>query len=333
MRIDIHSHFFPIDAFQNAGKFQHRAPKVTQENGRYSVVAGGGSRGNLQEGAYAAEARIRELDQLGIDVQALSPSPVLLYYWEEPDAAAYFARLQNEAIQAVVKAHPNRFIGLGTVPLQHIPLAIEVAEEAKIIGMKGLEIGTTVKGKPLDEREFEPFFKAAERLDLLLFFHPIEASDSVKGDSLTGLLNAVTMFPYQTTVAIERLILKGLFEKLSDLRVCLSHGGGFLPYNIWRLDHAYSQRKELKKGIPERPSEYLKRIYFDSIVHSPVALEFLINVVGPERVIVGSDYPMLMGDDDPISKIMALPINEKERELITEQNALRALRMDKNCFC
>ena len=132
MKIDIHSHFFPIDAFQNSDKFQDPAPKVTEENGQYSVVTGGGSRGNLREGAYAAEARMRELDRLGIDVQALSPSPVLLYYWEAPDVAAHFARLQNEAIQAVVKAHPKRFVGLGTVPLQNIPLAIEVAEEAKI---------------------------------------------------------------------------------------------------------------------------------------------------------------------------------------------------------
>ena len=201
------------------------------------------------------------------------------------------------------------------------------------MGVKGLEIGTTVRGKPIDEREFEPFFRAAERLDLLLFFHPIEASDGAKSDPLTGVLNPVSMFPYQTTVAIERLILKGIFEKHSDLRVCLSHGGGFLPYNIWRLDHAYSQRKDLKKEIPEKPSEYLKRMYFDSILHSPLALEFLIKVVGPERVVIGSDYPMLMGDDDPISKIMALPIGQKERDLITEQNALRALGLDKNCFC
>ena len=149
------------------------------------------------------------------------------------------------------------------MPLQSIPLAIEVAEEAKNMGVKGLQIGTTVRGKPIDEREFEPFFRAAKRLDLLLFVHPIEASDGAKSDPLTGVLNPVSMFPYQTTVAIERLILKGIFEKHSDLRMCLSHGGGFLPYNIWRLDHAYSQRKDLKKEIPEKPSEYLKRMYFE----------------------------------------------------------------------
>ena len=148
MNIDIHSHFFPLDAFREAEKYGENAPKVTLEDGRLAVVSGGGKRGNLSEGAYNAEARIKELDRMSIDIQALSPSPILLFYWDEPGSAAYFSRLQNEAIGEVVRAHPDRFVGFGSVPLQSIPEAISVANQAKNLSLNGLEIGTMSRAKP-----------------------------------------------------------------------------------------------------------------------------------------------------------------------------------------
>lgn len=204
MNIDLHSHFFPLDAFRKAEKYRENAPKVTLENGRYAVLSGGGKRGNLLEGAYDAEARIKDLDSMSIDIQAISPSPILLFYWDEPASAAYFCRLQNQAIQEVVKAHPDRFVGLGTVPLQSLREAMAVAEEAKQLGLKGLEIGTSVEGKALDDSEFEPFFEAAQRLDLLLFVHPIEGGIDESKDPLMGMLGNVLEFPYRTTLMIDR---------------------------------------------------------------------------------------------------------------------------------
>src|SRR2546428_855629 len=162
MNIDIHSHFFPIEAFQSAGQFRDKAPQVVLQNGRCTVSSGGGKRGNLAPGSYDAVERIKDLDRMSIDVQAISPSPILLFYWEEPAAAAYFSRLQNEAIQAVAKRHPDRFVGFGSVPLQNISESIAIAEEAKTLGLKGLEIGTAVGDKHLDEPVFAPFFAAAE---------------------------------------------------------------------------------------------------------------------------------------------------------------------------
>lgn len=329
MNIDLHSHFFPLDAFQKAEKYSESAPKVVVENGQYSVVSRGGSRGNLSQGAYNVEARIRDLDAMGIDIQALSPSPVLLFYWDRPDSAAYFSRLQNEAIQKVVQAYPRRFVGFGTVPLQSIPQAVAIAEEAKGLGLRGLEIGTSVEDKPLDDSEFDAFYDAAQRLDLLLFVHPIEGEAAEREDATGGMLGNVLGFPYKTTLMIERMILKGIFEKYPNLRLCLAHGGGLLPYNIWRLDHAYSQRAQLRKSIPWRPSQYLRQMLFDSIVHSPVALQFLIQVVGPDRVVIGTDYPMGMGDREAVSKIMSLSsISAEERAQILGTNAMTALRMD-----
>lgn len=332
VNVDLHSHYFPINTFQRVEKFRDRAPKVTYDGGRYSVAARGGTRGNLPEGAYNPEARIRELDRMGIDVQAISPSPALLYYWEDTGPAEYFSRLQNDAIQTVVKAYPNKFVGFGTVPLQNVPAAIAIAEEVKKTGLKGLEIGTDVEGKRLDDPEFEPFFEAAESLSLLLFIHPIEVSGFQQGDSVARILNNIAGFPYQTTLTIERFILNGMLEKYSKLRICLAHAGGFLPYNIWRLDHGYRQRQDLKKHLPRLPSDYLKHFYFDSIVHSVAALQFLVSIVGAERVVIGSDYPMLMGDNDPLSKISAPNISSSERRLIAERNAINALGMDGGDF-
>lgn len=327
MNIDLHSHFFPIDAFRKAERYQENAPKVLLENGRLTLLSRGGKRGNLSAGAYDAEARIKDLDKMGIDIQAISPSPVLLYYWDQPDSAVYFSRLQNEAIQAVIKAHPDRFVGFGTVPLQSIPQAIAVAEEAKRIGLKGIEVGTMVGERHLDDAVFEPFYEPVQRLDLLLFIHPIEGG-AEGGDPITGMLGNVLEFPYRTTVMIERMILKGTFERHPNLRMCLSHGGGLLPYNIWRLDHAYLQRSELRKNISRKPSEYLKQLYFDSIVHSVDTLQYLVQTVGSERVVIGTDYPMAMGDFEPVSKIRALNLaSEEERALILGKNAMRILKL------
>ncbi len=326
MNIDLHAHFFPVDALSSPGKYHEKAPKIRLDKGRLTITSGGGIRGGLGEGAYDPLARIKALDELSIDVQALSPSPILLFYWEEPVAAAYYSRLQNEAIQAVVKRNPDRFVGFGSVPLQSVPEAIAIAQEAKQIGLKGLEIGTSVGDKPLDHPAFEPFYDTIQALDLLLFVHPTE--DGIDTDDpLTAMLGNVVQFPYRTTLMIERMILKGMFEKYPNLRLCLSHGGGLLAFNIWRLDHAYRQRPELRNKISREPSEYLKKIYFDSIVHSVAALQYLIQAVGADRVVVGTDYPMVMGDFEAVGKINSLNLTDNERSQVLGGNALKALKL------
>jgi aminocarboxymuconate-semialdehyde decarboxylase len=326
MNIDLHSHFFPVEALGHPARFSARAPTIALSQGKLTVTSGGGMRGNLAAGAYDADARIRALDDMHIDLQAISPSPILLFYWDEPAAAAYFSRLQNEAIHKTVERHPRRFVGLGSVPLQSIPDAIAIAEEAKKMGLKGLEIGTSVGAAQLDHPAFEPFYAAAQELDLLLFVHPTE--DGIDTDDpLTGMLGNVVQFPYRTTVMIERMILRGIFEKYQDLRLCLSHGGGLLPFNIWRLDHAYQQRPEFRTHAGRRPSEYLKKLYFDSIVHSLAALRYLVEVVGSDRVVIGTDYPMAMGDFDPVGKIRLLNVSGEEQSAILGSNARSALKL------
>ncbi len=326
MNIDLHSHFFPLEALQSPGRYESHAPRLILENGRLSVTSRIGHRPGLGAGAYDPAARIKALDQMGIDVQALSPSPILLFYWEDAAVAAHFSRRQNEAIRAVVEKHPDRFVGFGSVPLQSVGDSIAIAEEAKSMGLKGLEIGNAVGDKPLDDPVFEPFFAAAQRLDLLLFVHPLEGGLDAD-DPLAPILGNVLQFTYRTTLMVERMILTGMFERFPNLRLCLSHGGGLLPFNIWRLDHSYGLRPELKKAVPQKPSEYLKRLYFDSIVHSAAALQYLVRAAGAERVVIGTDYPMAMGDFDPLGKIAAIDASAAEREQIRGGNAARALNL------
>jgi aminocarboxymuconate-semialdehyde decarboxylase len=326
MVIDLHAHFFPIEALQNCATFGDKAPKIVLDNDRLTVKSGAGTRANLAAGAYDPVARIAALDQMNIDLQAISPSPILLFYWDEPQAAAYFSRVQNQAIQEVVNRHPYRFVGFGSVPLQNIADAIAIATEAKSIGLKGLEIGTSVLDRSLDDPVFEPFYEAAEALDLLLFVHPTE--DGIEAeDPLTGMLGNVLQFPFRTTQMIERMILKGLFDRYKSLRLCLSHGGGLLALNIWRLDHAYNLRPEFRKHTAQRPSEYLSRLYFDSIVHSVPALQYLVEVAGADRVVVGTDYPMAMGDFQSVAKVNQLHLSEAQRSQILGGNAARALHL------
>ena len=326
MNIDLHSHFFPVDALQRPGKFENRAPKIVLDRDKLSVTSQIGMRAGLGAGAYDAAARIKALDEMQIDMQAISPSPILLFYWEAPAVAAHFSRKQNEAIQAVVTKHPDRFIGFGGVPLQSVPDAIAIAREAKTMGLKGLEIGNAVGDKPLDDPLFEPFFDAAQELDLLLFVHPLEGGLDAD-DPLAPILGNVLQFTFRTTMMVERMIITGMFEKYANLKLCLSHGGGLLAFNIWRLDHSYGLRADLQKTIPHKPSAYLKKLYFDTIVHSVAALQYLVQVVGSERVVIGTDYPMAMGDFEPVGKVMQLELSDAARGQILGGNAARALNL------
>jgi len=326
MNIDLHSHFFPVDALGSPGKYEKRAPKIVLDKSNLSVTSQIGMRAGLGPGAYDPVARIKALDEMKIDLQAISPSPILLFYWEEPAVAAHFSRVQNEAIQAVVKKHPDRFVGFGSVPLQDIPEAIAIAKEAKNMGLKGLEIGHAVGERQLDDPIFESFFDAAQAMDLLLFVHPLEGGVDAD-DPLAGILGNVLQFPFRTTLMIERMMLKGMFEKYPNLRLCLSHGGGLLAFNIWRLDHSYGLRPDLKKILSQKPSASLKKFYFDSIVHSATALQYLIQVVGADRVVIGTDYPMGMGDFEPIRKIELLSLTDEERSQVFGANAARALNL------
>jgi aminocarboxymuconate-semialdehyde decarboxylase len=243
------------------------------------------------------EARLADMDALGIDVQVLSPSPTQYYYWADIDLARQSTATQNENIAALVAAHPDRFAGLGTLALQHPELAVEQLSHAmRDLGLKGVEISTTIAGAELDDPRLATFWRAADELGALVFIHPFGTTLGERAAS-HYLVNTIGQ-PLETTLALSHLIFGGVLDRHPGLKIVAAHGGGYLPTYPGRSDHAARVRPEAATSLSTRPSEQLKRIWFDSVVYDTTALRHLIERVGIGQVVMGTDYPFDMGEYD-----------------------------------
>lgn len=269
------------------------------------------------------EQRLADMDAMGVDVQVLSPSPTQYYYWAEPELAGQIVRQQNDAIAEMCARHPQRFAGLGTLALQHPELAVEQLEHAvKVLGLKGVEISTSVNGKELDDPSLRPFWTCAEALGALVFIHPFGTTLGAR-TATHYLVNTVGQ-PLETTIALSRLIFGGVLDAHPGLKILAAHGGGYLPTYIGRSDHAHAVRPEAAADTPRKPSDHLKRIWFDSVVYDPMALRHLIERVGASQVVVGTDYPFDMGHYDMFALVDATPgLSEEERAAVLGGNAAR----------
>jgi aminocarboxymuconate-semialdehyde decarboxylase len=273
------------------------------------------------------EVRLRDMDRMGIDVQAISVMPPQYFYWTDPELGARLARIQNDHLAAIVAAHPDRFAGLGTVPLQDVDATLaELARIVEVHGFTGIEICTSVNGEDLDAPRFDAFWAGVVELDLLVVMHPNGYSD---GGRLADyyLINTVGM-PMDSTVALARLIFGGVLERHPALKICVVHGGGYLPTYPARFDHAYHARDDVREHITRPPSEYLRRLHFDSMVFDAGDLGRLIDRYGADHVLLGTDYPYDMGEDDPLGLLMAVPgLSDDERRAVLGGNAARLLRL------
>ena len=267
------------------------------------------------------EQRLSDMDAMGVDIQVLSPSPTQYYYWAEPDLAREIVRGQNEAIAALCSQHPTRLVGLATVALQHSQLAVEQLTHAiRVLGLKGVEISTSVNGKELDDPSLLPFWAAAEALGALVFIHPF-GSTLGERTATHYLVNTIGQ-PLETTIALSRLIFGGVLDAHPGLKIVAAHGGGYLPTYIGRSDHAFKVRPEAAANTKQAPSEYLKKIWFDTVVFDALALRHLVDRVGAAQVVVGTDYPFDMGSYDVHTLVDSTPgLNEAEREAILGGNA------------
>ncbi|HEY2212717.1 MAG TPA: amidohydrolase family protein [Bradyrhizobium sp.] len=264
---------------------------------------------------WDVDLRLRDMDANDVDVQVLSPTVFTFYYGQEPALALACAAIQNEEIATVVKRNPDRFIGLGSVPLQAPELAAkELRRSMTTHGLRGAMIGTNVNGRNLDDPALAPFWAAAEELGAFLFIHP---HGGIFGERLGSyyMKNFVGL-PFDTTIAAASLVFGGVLERYPRLKICLSHGGGYVPYQAGRFQHAYDVRPEAKAHLPNGPGASLGRLYYDTILHSKPALEFLISSAGPDRVLLGSDYPFDMGNLDCVARVRALSIESDTRDLI-----------------
>jgi aminocarboxymuconate-semialdehyde decarboxylase len=320
LTIDVHCHLFSHEVERiiagHPGKIAETAASL-QALGPESFCINTALGQQLSPQFIDINHRLQDMNAMGVDVQAISPSPTQYYYWAESDLAKQIVASQNDQVAAMCATQPRRFVGLGTVALQD---PIHAAAQLKVLirerGFKGVQISTLVNGKDVAERFFDPFWQMAEELGAVVFIHPW---GSTFGPRLADyyLMNMIGQ-PLEHTVCLSKLIFGGTFDRHPRLKILAGHGGGYLPAYAQRSDHAYAVRPEAA-GCRCRPTDYLKRIWFDSIVYESNALGRLVDVVGRSRVVIGTDYPYDMGHYDPSGLLR--PFEEETQRMILGANA------------
>ncbi len=273
--------------------------------------------------------RIDDMDKMGVDIQAVCPAPYQYFYFTEPDVGAGLARDVNEGLAKLVAAHPDRFVGLGSVPLQNCELAIRELEYlTKELGFRGIEINTNVNGMNLTDPRLglEKFFAKANELGTVIFMHPLGYTQA---DRLTNhYFNNVIGNPLDTTVAVSHLIFDGVVARHPKIKFIAAHGGGYIAHYWARMDHAWRARPDCHTVIKRAPSSYLEKFYFDTITFDPEMLRRLIDRFGADHVLLGTDYPYDMGEEDPRGLIAAVKkLSKADRALIEGMNAVKLLKI------
>ena len=325
---DVHAHICPtelLDLLRMDGK-RFDTEVVTDARGQVSLVFGGRQKvGPLPPELGDGPARLAAMDAAGVDVQLVSHRTELSAYALSGDAGARYARAFNKILADEVSRAPDRFIGLGTVPLQNPTAA---AEELRYVvqdlGMAGVEIASTVDGTALDAADLEPVWEVANELRCLVLLHPLPLAGV---DLSRYFLANMVGRPAESTVAAAHLIFGGVLERNPDLVLCMVHGGGFLPYQIGRMQKGYEVVPHLTaKHLRTPPLEIVKQLYYDSLVHIPQVITYLVDLVGAERVVMGSDYPYEMHERQPVKAIEAVPaLTDAQRALLLGGNVERIL--------
>ena len=280
----------------------------------------------LRPHVYDADLILAAMDWRKLDAAAISLPPELLMYWAPPKLGARIARAMNDGMAELARAHPDRFLPLATLPLQDATRAAgELDRAITRLGLRGACICTHVNGVDLDDPRVAPVFEMAERLGVPLFLHPQTAGDvtRLKDYHLWNLIG----FPMETATAAARLILAGVFERFPALMVVLAHGGGFLPYQLGRLDHGYRVRPTLQERLPKLPSAYLGNIYCDSLVHNDAALRYLLDRIGADHVVLGSDYPFDMGTETAADSVRGLGLSQAQESAVLGGTLAKLLRV------
>jgi aminocarboxymuconate-semialdehyde decarboxylase len=323
--IDVHAHVMvpEVDALVAGHPDRHAE---AERLGRWMGAESGEHNRTLGAGYVrkfgSTETRLADMDTMGVDIQVLSTSPTQYHYWAEAELAAPVVEAANAAIAAMVAANPGHFLGFGGVALQHPALAVrQLSRAVEELGLKGAEICTRIGDRELDDPAHGPFWAAAERLGAVIFIHPMGCT---LGERLADYyLGNVIGNPAETTVALSRLIFSGVLERHPGLRIVAAHGGGYLPFYIARSDHGWHVRPEARKHISRPPSEYLRRMWFDALVYEGVQVRHLVEMVGADRVVLGTDYPFDMGVTAPLETLRESGLEGAAIEAIQGGNAAR----------
>lgn len=323
--LDTHAHILDMETVRilqkEAPKAGFKLTQLDDENGQLEL----GSRviNPFPCGAWDFERRLRDMDASGFDIQVLSNVPPTFRYDLEPELGLAVAQIQNDQMAARVRAMPDRFMAIATLPMQAPELAAkELRRAMTMLGMKGAQIGAAVRGRNLDDPALESIWATAEELGAFLMVHPLNAP-GVPGLDAYYLKNLVGN-PFDSTVAAASLVFGGVLERHPKLTFCMVHGGGFTPYQEARWVHGWKVRNEPKTHLKNGPRASLDKLIYDTIVHDTRPLQFLVNLVGMERVVLGSDYPFDMGQYD-LGIVRALKTSDEAKNRILYGNAAELL--------
>ncbi|MEP1444719.1 MAG: amidohydrolase family protein [Paraglaciecola sp.] len=260
------------------------------------------------------DLRIADMDRLGVDVQVISPNPGQYFYYTDDETGLAASQAVNNGIAEAVASNPERFVGMGTVPMQNIALAIsEMRRCAQELDLRGIEISTNVNGKDLHHEELQPFFAAAEELGILLFIHPLGFTDAHRMKEY--YFNNLIGNPLESTLAVGHLIFGGVLDRYPGLKICVAHGGGYIPGYWGRMDHGWRARPDCSEHCEHLPSSYLRKLWFDTLVFDKEQLDSLVRTHGSDRLCLGSDYPFDMAEPNPVEFHEQLAENDKAKIL------------------
>lgn len=334
LKIDVHTHILPRDIPRWKHKFgyggfialEHYKPccaRMVRDDGKQFR--------DIEENCWEPATRIEEMDACGVSVQVLSTVPVMFSYWAKAADGAEIAGFLNDHIAEAVSEFPLRFVGLGTVPMQDTGLAVKELERCREMGLAGVEIGTNVNQLNLSEPQFFDFFAACEQLGMAVFVHPWDMMG--EADMQKYWLPWLVGMPAEVSRAICSLIFGGVLERLPNLRICFAHGGGAFPSTIGRIEHGFEVRPDLCAiDNLHGPRKYLDRMYFDSLVHDPATLQYLLDLVGPGRIMLGSDYPFPLGEPNPGSLIESMGLDDAIKQELLHGAALDWLGVSREKF-
>lgn len=324
--VDVHNHFIPrevVDAARGGGAFDDMTVEVV--GGYEWLVHRQGYRYPLHPTFYDLEARLATMDAADIDRAVVSISPTLFMYWTEASAAAEFCRRANDELAAFARDSGGRIAAVATLPMQDPDAAcVELRRAVTELGCRGAEIGPVVERIWLDDDDNRKVLATAQELDVPLILHPyyVGARPGLEDFYLTNLVGN----PLESTISAARLILSGTLDELPSLSLVLMHGGGFLPYQVGRLDHGHRVRPEAK-GCRHAPSTYLGRFAYDTITHAAAPLRFLIDLVGAANVLFGTDFPYDMAAGPLMEQLAGTGATDEEIDLIASANAVRLFKL------